>query len=469
MAVFTKEQAQTLDEADGLKFTRDEFMIPTRDEILSKKLPATAFSETAEYKTVPKSTYLVGNSLGLQPRRTRERISQYLDTWRTQGVQGHFKVLDDSPLPTWLDVDDRAAEMIAPIVGAKVDEVAVMQTLTANLHFLLCAFYKPQKDGRHKILLESKAFPSDHFTVETQIRHHGLDTETSMVCIEPLTGQNVLTTQHVLDSIAKHAADTAVLLLPGIQFYTGEFLDIPTITAAARKEGIFVIWDLAHAVGNVPLQLHNWDVDAAAWCTYKYLNSGPGCIGGLFVHERNSIVSTEADSENASSGYVNRLAGWWANYKPTRFGMVNNFHPAAGARGFQLSNPSVLDITSLCASLEVFALAGGIGPLRQKSLLLTRYLETLLDEAVESKLRHLYTILTPRDPERRGAQLSIMLSDGLLDNVMKSLESEGVLVDDRKPNVIRVAPAPLYNTFEDCFCFIKAFERALVAALSSQA
>ncbi|KAL2888040.1 Kynureninase 2 [Ceratocystis lukuohia] len=469
MELFTRDKAQSLDDADSLGFMRDEFIIPTRDEIASKKLPAAAFTDSAEYGSAPKSVYLVGNSLGLQPRRTRERISQYLDTWRTQGVQGHFKPLEGSPLPTWLDVDDRAAEMIAPIVGAKVDEVAVMQTLTANLHFLLCAFYRPQKDGRHKILLESKAFPSDHFTVETQIRHHGLDTKTSMVCIEPATGGHVLTTEHILDTIAKHASDTAILLLPGVQFYTGEFLDIAAITAAARGQGIFVIWDLAHAVGNVPLQLHEWGVDAAAWCTYKYLNSGPGCIGGLFVHEHNASVSTEAHSEDAPSGYVNRLAGWWANHKPTRFGMVNNFHPAAGARGFQLSNPSVLDITSLCASLEVFKLAGGMGPLRQKSLLLTNYLETLLDNAVEEQLRGLYTILTPRDPERRGAQLSILLSDGLLDAVMASLESEGVLVDDRKPNVIRVAPTPLYNRFTDCFDFVEAFKRALISASSPPA
>ncbi|KKA30550.1 hypothetical protein TD95_003766 [Thielaviopsis punctulata] len=464
MSVYTRDQAQNLDEADGLKFTRAEFIIPTKAEILSKALPAAPFVDAAEYQAAEKSVYLVGNSLGLQPRRTRERILQYLDTWRTQGVQGHFKPLEDSPLPTWLDVDDRAAEAVAPIVGAQVGEVAVMQTLTANLHFLLCAFYKPRKDGRHKIILESKAFPSDHFAVETQIGHHGLDPAESMVTIEPPVGEHLISTEHILSVIEQHAAETAVLLLPGIQFYTGQFLDIPTITDFARSLGIFVIWDLAHAIGNVPLKLHDWNVDAAAWCTYKYLNSGPGCIGGLFVHERNSLVSTHADDANARSGYTNRLAGWWANDKPTRFGMVNSFHPAPGANGFQLSNPSVLDITSLCASLEVFNQAGGMEPLRQKSLLLTRYLETLLDNAVDKALQPLFKIITPRDPERRGAQLSILLKDGLLDGVMESLESEGVMVDDRKPSVIRVAPAPLYNTFTECFDFIQAFQRALVKA-----
>jgi kynureninase len=442
---------------------RDEFVIPTKAEAWSKSLPTrgeVVNGDTAKDDNTP-CTYLVGNSLGLQPKRTATRIQQHLDTWATQGVQGHFKPLTGTPLPTWLNADERAAEMMAPIVGADKAEVAVMQTLTANLHFLMSAFYKPDPAGRHKIILEAKAFPSDHFLVETQIRHHGLTTDSSMVLIEPPGPKTpLISTAHILSVIEAHAQTTALILLPGIQYYTGQLLDIPTITAFAHKHNIFIIWDLAHAVGNVPLSLHDWNVDAAAWCTYKYLNSGPGGIAGLFVHSRHSQVATSVDDEDSAAGYRNRLAGWWGNDKKTRFVMANKFHPASGAAGFQISNPSVLDITSLSASLEVFALAGGMAPLRAKSERLTGYLEGLLGrmpDDVKAKFR----IITSSDPKERGAQLSLMLDDGLLEGVMDCLEEKGVFVDDRKPNVIRVAPAPLYNTFEDCFNFVEAFGEAL--------
>ncbi|KAF9877945.1 hypothetical protein CkaCkLH20_04521 [Colletotrichum karsti] len=461
-----RDYAESLDQKDALRHTRDEFVIPTRQEITSKTLAQK--SQVGDGVEQKKCTYLCGNSLGLQPKRTAERIQQYLSTWATQGVQGHFKPLDDSPLPTWLDVDARASKMMAPIVGADPSEVAVMQTLTANLHLLMSAFYRPQKDGRHKIILESKAFPSDHFVVETQIRHHGLSPETSMVCIEPRdpSKDSTLTTEHILSVIAAHAADAALLLLPGIQYYTGQLLDIPAITAFARARSVFVIWDLAHAVGNAPLRLHDWDVDAAAWCTYKYLNGGPGCIGGAFVHERHSRVA-ESGSGTSEPGYVNRLGGWWGNDKASRFVMATDgFRPAPGAAGFQLSNPSVLDITSLCASLEVFELAGGVAPLREKSLRLTAYLEDLLDGADED-VRGLFRIITPRAPEERGAQLSLMLADGLLEGVMGYFEEVGVVIDERKPNVVRVAPAPLYNTFADCFDFVEHLTAALRRARKS--
>ncbi|KAF6824459.1 Kynureninase 2, partial [Colletotrichum musicola] len=450
MAASSRAHAESLDQRDALRHTRDEFVIPTKQEISSKTL-AKQDDASAGADAALKCTYLCGNSLGLQPKRTAERIQQYLSTWATQGVQGHFKPLEDSPLPTWLDVDARASKMMAPIVGADQSEVAVMQTLTANLHLLMSAFYKPQKDGRHKILLESKAFPSDHFVVETQIRHHGLSPETSMVCIEPEDAAkestiSTISTEHILSVISAHASDAAVLLLPGIQYYTGQLLDIPTITAFARRHSIFVIWDLAHAVGNVPLRLHDWDVDAAAWCTYKYINGGPGCIGGAFVHDRHSRVTTSVEDVDSAAGYANRLGGWWGNDKSSRFVMATKFHPAPGAAGFQLSNPSVLDITSLCASLEVFGLAGGVGPLREKSLRLTAYLEELLD-GMPADVKGLFRIITPRKPEERGAQLSLMLADGLLDGVMSYFEEVGIVIDERKPNVVRVAPAPLYNTF----------------------
>ncbi|KAL1871446.1 hypothetical protein VTK73DRAFT_2054 [Phialemonium thermophilum] len=461
------EEAKELDRDDPLNFTRAEFHIPSKVDLASTHLVDKI--NKSQLSTDEDSIYLCGNSLGLQPKRTATRIIQHLNTWATQGVQGHFKPLEDSPLPTWLNADARAARMMAPIVGAEEAEVAVMQTLTANLHLLMSAFYKPDIRGRHKIILESKAFPSDHFAVETQLRHHGLSPETSMVLIQsPDSEDNVIPTSHILSVIEAHAQSTALLLLPGIQYYTGQLFDIPTITDFAHKHGIFVIWDLAHAAGNVPLSLHDWNVDAAAWCTYKYLNSGPGAIGGLFVHSRNSAVTKAITDEKPEEGYQNRLAGWWGNDKKTRFVMANKFHPVRGAAGFQLSNPSIIDITSVTASLEVFEMAGGIVPLRAKSLRLTAFLETLLQRDMPAEQRALFRVITPADPAQRGAQLSIRLRSGLLDTVMHVLEANGVILDERKPDVIRVAPAPLYNTFQDCVGFVKAFSAALEAACKEQ-
>jgi kynureninase len=280
-----------------------------------------------------------------------------------------------------------------------------------------------------------------------------------MITIEPRTPENaVLTTSHILSVIDEHAFTTALLLLPGIQFYTGQLLDIPTITAHAHSHGIFVIWDLAHAVGNVELKLHEWECDAAAWCTYKYLNAGPGAIGGLFVHERNGRVSPGNSQGNGAGSFTNRLSGWWGSDKQSRFAMTNKFTPIPGAAGFQLSNPSVLDITSLCASLEVFAMAD-MASLRAKSLKLTGYLELLLQRLMAQIGK--FEILTPRDPAQRGAQLSLKLQEGLLDWVMGELERKSVVVDERRPDVIRVAPAPLYNTFMDVHDFVEIFRAAL--------
>lgn len=286
-----------------------------------------------------------------------------------------------------------------------------------------------------------------------------------MVTIEsPFAEDPVISTYDIQSMISKHAADTALILLPGIQYYTSQLLDIPTITAYARRHGIFVIWDLAHAAGNVPLSLHDWDVDAAAWCTYKYLNGGPGCIGGAFIHARNSLAAAPATAEEPEQAFGNRLSGWWGVDKRTRFQMETQFEPAGGARGFQLSNPSVLDITSLCASLEVFELAGGMVPLREKSKRLTAFLEHCLS-SVSDEAKALFRIITPPDPAQRGAQLSLLLlNDDLLARTMHGLEERGVVVDERKPNVIRVAPAPLYNNFHDCVAFAEALESALLDA-----
>ncbi|KAG9227975.1 kynureninase [Amylocarpus encephaloides] len=449
--VSSRDDAVSLDAQDPLSRFRKEFAIPSKAQLKAESLQgAEARDESSADGTA--SVYLCGNSLGPQPMLVSTRIQQHLTTWSSQGVFGHFKSL--AGLPTWLDADSKASESIAPMVGAKTSEVAVMQTLTANLHFLMGAFYKPKLDGRHKIILETKAFPSDHFVVESQIIHHSLDPRSSMVTISPPSASHsLLPTDHVLSVINEHAKDTALLLLPGIQFYTGQLLDIPLITSHARSLGIFVVWDLAHAVANVPLQLHDWGVDAAAWCSYKYLNSGPGTIGGLFVHER-----------HATSG--NRLAGWWGSSKGTRFAMDNSYTPIPGAAGFQLSNPSIFDITALNASLEVFAQAGGMKPLRAKSLKLTAYLESLLLKSAEySKL---FEIITPKDPEQRGAQLSLKLADGLLDVVMHELVLRSVVVDERQPDVVRVAPAPLFNSFEDCWLFVDAFSEALKISVKAK-
>jgi kynureninase len=284
-----------------------------------------------------------------------------------------------------------------------------------------------------------------------------------MILIEAHSNEdNIFSTDEILSVISAHAEETALILLPGIQYYTGQLFDIQGITASAHKHDVVVIWDLAHAVGNVPLSLHDWDVDAAAWCSYKYLNGGPGCIGGMFVHENNSLVAKEITDPKPEEGYRNRLAGWWGNDKKTRFRMANKFHPVSGAAGFQLSNPSVLDITSLSASLEIFREAGGMKPLRKKSLQLTGYLEKELTE-MSAPDRDLFRIITPSNPEQRGAQLSILLAEGTLETVMRELENRHVIVDERRPDVIRVAPAPLYNTFEDCAAFVAAFDAALAA------
>jgi kynureninase len=338
-----------------------------------------------------------------------------------------------------------------------------MQTLTANLHLLMCSFYQPTKD-RNKILLEGRAFPSDHFVVESQIRFHGYQPDSSMILLEPPSNSSlVLSTDYILSTIEKHADELALVLLPGIQYYTGQFLDIKTITAHAQAKGIVIGWDLAHAAGNVPLQLHEWNVDFAAWCTYKYLNCGPGSIGGCFVHERHSKVQETTAGGSNSFAYRPRLSGWWGSQKSSRFTMNNKFEPIPGAAGFQLSNPSVADCTAVRASLDVFKQTS-MAALRVKSLKLTAYLERLLDllsEEHQAKFgKQLFHIITPRNPDERGAQLSVMLQPGLLDAVMVVLEEHGVVVDERRPDVVRIAPAPLYNSHEDVRRFIEVFRTA---------
>jgi kynureninase len=465
----TIDYAKYQDTQDDLRHLRDEFLIPTKGELKRKKLGRDAPSEPGDKKP---SIYLCGNSLGLQPKRTRQHIESYLSTWSSMGVYGHFKPLEDALTVPWVDIGDQAAEAACKIVGALPSEVAVMQTLTANLHFLMASFYRPTKE-RFKIIFEGKAFPSDHYAVHSQLYHHNLTAAEALVMIEPSDPKtHYFSTQHVLDVIAEHADTTALILLPGIHYYSGQYFDIQRITEFAHEKGVTIGWDLAHAAGNVPVKLHDWDVDFAAWCSYKYLNSGPGSIAGLFVHERHGQVKRLGSDSNDESGenkyeYTPRLSGWWGSDKASRFRMENKFVPIPGAAGWQLSNPSTYDCTSVIASLSVFN-ETSMDALRARSLKLTAYLETLLKKWIFEDDARRYTILTPTNPEERGAQLSVKLDDGLLETVMEVLEHEGVVVDERRPDVIRVAPAPLYNNFEDIWRFMVAFEKALKAAVQAK-
>lgn len=340
-----------------------------------------------------------------------------------------------------------------------------MNGLSVNLHLMMASFYKPTMQ-RHKIIVESSPFPSDQHVVESQIMWHGLyEPDQSVVRILPDDDDGFLfSTESILRVIDQHAQDTALVLLPGVQFYSGQLFDIPTITAHAKKRGITVGWDLAHAVGNVELRLHDWDVDFACWCNYKYINSGPGSLGGAFVHQRHGAVDLSA---GAAQAYHTRLTGWYGNEKKTRYKTNGKFHPTAGAAGYQVSNPSVMDLATLSAALTVFDRTS-MRDLRSKSLLLTTYTQCLLDEMVDETKSNgppLFTLVTPRDPLQRGAQLSLQFRDGVtLDGVMEALEYEGIVVDRHRPTFVRITPAPLYSRFEDVWRFVSSLRDALALA-----
>ncbi|OKL57148.1 Kynureninase 1 [Talaromyces atroroseus] len=465
---YKREYAAALDEKDPLRRFRAEFIIPSKKDLLRKNLSESEGDDQSD----PRCIYLCGNSLGLQPRNIRKYIDQYLRSWAIKGVTGHFVSHEDALLPPYLHVDDAGSKLLAPIVGASPSEVALMGTLTGNLHILMSSFYRPTTE-RYKIILEGKAFPSDHYAVESQIRLHNLNPATAMVLIEPEdTERPILSTEQILKVIDDNASDTALVLLPGIQYYTGQYFDIPQITAHAHSKGILIGWDCAHAVGNVELKLHDWEVDFAAWCHYKYVNSGPGAMAGLFVHEKHGKVNGSS-TNGEDDAYRPRLAGWWGHDKATRFQMDNNFVPQEGAAGYQISNPSVLDLSAVASSLEIFNQAS-MPALRQKSLQLTGYLEHLLlkyplDNHADDRNKKLsFSIITPANPAERGAQLSILLQPGLLDKVLEILEENGVVIDERKPNVVRVAPAPLYNTFTDVWEFHRVFVMACREAVAAR-
>ena len=442
------EYAKSQDTKDPLHHLRSEYVIPSKANLKARKLAKPGLSNED-------GIYFCGNSLGLQPKAMQTYIQAQLDTWSSIGVQGHFTNIEDSPLSTWQDMAATAAKSMARLVGAHPEEVAAMNTLTVNLHLLMASFYKPV-GKKSKILLEWKAFPSDHYAIESQIRWHGYDPKENMLMLEP-DDDHTITTEKVLKAIDDNIDEIALVMLPGIQYYTGQFFDVERITAHAQSKGLMVGWDCAHAAGNVPLKLHDWNVDFAVWCTYKYMNAGPGSIAGAFVHERHGRVEYD---EHDQPKFTPRLSGWYGGDQQSRFKMDNNFRPIPGAGGWQCSNPSAIDLTALCASMSVFDKTS-IDDLRQKSLRLTCYLEHLLDLVNDEHDGSPFRVITPRDVSQRGTQLCILLKEGLLQPISSALEEEGVIADKREPGVIRVAPVAMYNTYEDVWRFVDIFRQAI--------
>lgn len=382
-----------------------------------------------------KVLYFTGNSLGLQPKTVREYVDQELDDWARFAVEGHFHARHP-----WLPYHEFLASDMAGVVGAKPSEVVVMNSLTVNLHLLMVSFYRPE-GRRRKIVIEKGAFPSDQYAVRSQITFHGGGSD-DLVELAPRPGESTLRTEDIVGTIRELGDEIALVLLGGVNYYTGQAFDFEAITRAGHEAGAVVAFDCAHAAGNLELELHEWGVDFAAWCNYKYLNAGPGAIAGVFVHER-----------HAEAFGLPRFAGWWGHDKKTRFLMGDEFHPIPGAEGWQLSNPPILQMAALRASLEIFREAG-MPNLRAKSLKLTGFLEFLLLGIESDRIE----IITPTDPAQRGCQLSIRVRNAEK-SIFKSLTARGVVADWREPDVIRVAPAPLYNSFADVFRFSGIFRQ----------
>ncbi|KZT60427.1 kynureninase [Calocera cornea HHB12733] len=432
------QSPEQLDARDALRSFRDEFYLPTNSAVgASKDLAADE-----------PCTYLCGNSLGLLSKLSESLVQGELKVWATRGVVGHF----DHPYGrAWAEFGEKLSPLLAPIVGAHTHEVISMSTLTTNLHLMMNAFYKPTAD-RFKILCEARAFPSDRYAFHSQATAHGLDPKTAVIALTPREGEYTLREEDILDVIAKEGPSIALICFSGVQYYTGQLFDMQKITHAGKHAGCIVGWDLAHAVGNVPLALHDWGVDWAVWCTYKYLNSGAGGIGGLFVHNKWDHLKKPD------------YAGWWGQDLATRFQMPEDFTPIPGAWGYQQSNPSCLALASLLGSLEIFQSAGGIPATRSKSILLTGYLDGLLRQSsfYNKAGGPKFTIITPSDPYRRGAQLSLLFSPlGVMQKVFDGLKSSGVIGDERQPDVIRLSPVPLYNTFADVMQAVETLEEVM--------
>ena len=405
-AAAAEARALAEDAADPLAPFRDEFLIPRNADD----------SEQA---------YFCGNSLGLQPRATRQALADELDDWQALAVEAHFR--GKHP---WMPYHEFVREDLAAVVGAMPSEVVAMNSLTVNLHLMMVSFYRPTAE-RPAILIEKHAFPSDRYAVESQIRFHGFDPATALIELESDESDGTISDAAIQRVLDEHGARIALVLLPGVQYRTGQAFDLRAISEAAHRKGCVVGFDLAHAAGNLPLRLHDTHCDFAVWCSYKYLNSGPGAVAGCFVHERHA--KTERP----------RFAGWWGHDQASRFQMGPHFVPMPGADGWQLSNPPILAMAPLRASLGIFDEAG-MESLRRKSVVLTGYLEWLLDQTPERR----FEVITPRDPGERGCQLSLRILDRP-DETLRALEASGVVADFRPPDVLRVAPVPLYNTFHE--------------------
>jgi kynureninase len=393
---------------------------------------------------IPKNTdgkewlYFTGNSLGLQPKQTKNHIQQELDDWAKLGVEGHFEAKNP-----WMPYHEFLTETMAEIVGAKPIEVVIMNTLTTNLHLLMVSFYQPT-NTKYKIIIESDAFPSDRYAVETQLQFHGYDPSESLIEWSPRDGETLLNIEDLESILKTQGNEIALLLIGGVNYYTGQYLNLKRIAELGHQKGCKVGIDLAHGVGNIQPKLHDTGVDFAAWCTYKYMNSGPGSLGGIFVHER-----------YAHDTSLKRFAGWWSQNKETRFDMRQPLDITPGAEGWQLSNPPILSMAAIKASLELFSEVG-MQALRDKSIQLTGYLEYLILKLDNKNI----SIITPKDPEERGCQLSIQVK-----NANKSLHTKlteaHVITDWRTPNVIRCAPVPFYNSFEDVYRMVEILKTIL--------
>ncbi len=416
--LYSDDYALARDAADPLSALRAEFHLPRHGD-----------SEQA---------YFVGNSLGLQPRAARAMVDEVMEKWARDAVEGHF--LEPAP---WMPYHELVRNGLAEVVGAEPQEVVAMNSLTANLHLMMVSFYRPTRE-RPAILMEAGAFPSDRHALASQVQFHGFDPATDLIELEPDEPDGTISMEAIERAIATHGPRLALVLWPGVQYRTGQAFDIEAITRLGHAAGAIVGFDLAHAAGNLALQLHAHGPDFAVWCHYKYMNAGPGAVGGCFVHARHARTDRP------------RFAGWWGHDQASRFRMEPGFAPTPGADGWQLSNPPILSLAPLRASLELFARAGGMGALRARSVRLTGYLETLIRERLSGVLQ----IATPREPERRGAQLSLRVAGGRERGraLFEYLAHHGVLGDWREPDVIRISPAPLYNSHADILRFVRTVE-----------
>lgn len=405
--------AQALDEQDVLKEMRNEYLFPQQNN--------------------KSFIYLCGNSLGLQPKVAKEVLNTQLSNWQNLAVEGWFE--GNSP---WMFYHKELKKLMAPIVGAKPEEVCPMNTLTVNLHLLMVSFYRPNQK-RFKIIMEAGAFPSDQYAIESQVRFHGFNPDEAIIEVKPREGEYALRTEDIVAEINQNADELALVLFGGINYFTGQWFDMPAITKAGHKAGAMVGFDLAHAAGNVPLQLHNWEVDFACWCSYKYQNAGPGGISGIFVHQKHFNDTT-----------LHRFAGWWGYQENKRFKMEKGFVPEPGADGWQVSCTQVMPMALYHASLQLFEKAGFIPPLRAKSETLTAYLIFIIDE-INAILGHeQFKVITPKTVADRAAQVSIIAkANGK--KIFEELVRHNVLGDWREPNVIRLSPVPMYNSFEDIY------------------